>query len=867
MLVRSTKNLILGVILSCLINHTYSQFFPSRLYSTHDGMPSNSIYEIDQDSTGVMWFVSSRGITNYDGQTWKLLEDSLNLFPNSEFSGIEISDDGTVWVAGQNENEFAVFYLKGQIWSSLELPKGIRSYTGFFGFCVISTDYGTTIFISILNKLYEYNEINRIWKEIIIDPNINDILAKESIVFICTEKGLKIYDGNSIKDYDLGWDLPNEDILTMQFDGRELYVLGFDWIMKSIDGRIEFLGENIGIQTKSLYGDFELVVDHRDRIFYSCDTPLMMFDQDDRKGRVLETKDRIRSGKCNNIFLDHENSVWVASHRGLTKFNLLRFSNYNHESGLLDEEVSSIFQLSNGQILIANACAVNILDNSQITKQFSISSGKSSVCRILDIAESSDGDVYLTTFQPGLFKLEREELRRINFPKKFTYCSSIEYWNSEMFISFPSQGVFRLTGNKLKPFSEDYGIRNLAVVGDRLFGLSRYQSRIYSANGSNPLGSSNRKLNNIYDAIEWRNDVVLATEGGLAILLEDSVVKIDFVGNDDFAVYSLMKDDSENLWIGTDDGLRKWDGSTLDKYDQRMGLLGSEVNRNALIQDGQGRIWVGTESGASMYLENEDLSLDITPITRITDIRGVDRTSYDPALRNIIPFKNNSIEIQFLGISYLDEENISYRYKMEGIDDEWSFLEKNSNTSVRYTNLDAREYTFKVQSRIFQGKWGPTVDTSFIIQNPFYKEWWFTALVVVLIISTLYFLYFIRVRFLLRIQKMLRKEVRIRTQEITDLNRSLENKVLERTQELEDRNKRLSSYAYMNAHLLRAPLVRIMSLIEVIKNDQETSVKPEHMNIIDKSVHELDEVIHSINETVAQTDKDIPTKEHDASST
>ncbi len=57
--------------------------------------------------------------------------------------------------------------------------------------------------------------------------------------------------------------------------------------------------------------------------------------------------------------------------------------------------------------------------------------------------------------------------------------------------------------------------------------------------------------------------------------------------------------------------------------------------------------------------------------------------------------------------------------------------------------------------------------------------------------------------------------------EVKLANEELERRVKKRTSELEDRNARLKEYAFINAHLLRAPLCRIKGLTNLIGKNNE----------------------------------------------
>lgn len=89
------------------------------------------------------------------------------------------------------------------------------------------------------------------------------------------------------------------------------------------------------------------------------------------------------------------------------------------------------------------------------------------------------------------------------------------------------------------------------------------------------------------------------------------------------------------------------------------------------------------------------------------------------------------------------------------------------------------------------------------------------------------------------------KRIRDHRREIARINQSLEDRVRERTQILEEKNQQLSEYAFINSHLLRAPLSRILGLVNLLEysENKETQLIS-HLKL---SSEELDEVVKRIN--------------------
>ncbi len=80
-------------------------------------------------------------------------------------------------------------------------------------------------------------------------------------------------------------------------------------------------------------------------------------------------------------------------------------------------------------------------------------------------------------------------------------------------------------------------------------------------------------------------------------------------------------------------------------------------------------------------------------------------------------------------------------------------------------------------------------------------------------------------------------------EELTSMNDGLDLKVKDRTKELEERNYQLTEYAFINSHLLRAPLARILGLTDLIRLESTDPKTKELMDKMFNSCEELDEII------------------------
>ena len=67
-----------------------------------------------------------------------------------------------------------------------------------------------------------------------------------------------------------------------------------------------------------------------------------------------------------------------------------------------------------------------------------------------------------------------------------------------------------------------------------------------------------------------------------------------FISN---SVFAINEDKMGNIWIGTDQGVYRYDGNTFKNFNQKDGLNHIDISRKGILVDKSGTIWVGTHGG------------------------------------------------------------------------------------------------------------------------------------------------------------------------------------------------------------------------------------------------------------------------------
>ncbi len=93
-----------------------------------------------------------------------------------------------------------------------------------------------------------------------------------------------------------------------------------------------------------------------------------------------------------------------------------------------------------------------------------------------------------------------------------------------------------------------------------------------------------------------------------------------------------------------------------------------------------------------------------------------------------------------------------------------------------------------------------------------------------------------------------------KNEEITTINDNLEKIVASRTKELEVKNAQLTEYAYINSHVLRAPVARISGLYNLFKTQTEKIIEePAILDYMENSIQELEEITLQINRAIEES--------------
>jgi signal transduction histidine kinase/streptogramin lyase len=199
-------------------------------------------------------------------------------------------------------------------------------------------------------------------------------------------------------------------------------------------------------------------------------------------------------------------------------------------------------------------------------------------------------------------------------------------------------------------------------------------------------------------------------------------------------IYGLLMDQHQNLWISTNKGISRMETRDPEhprfrNYTTDDGLQSYEFNTNVYFQTPQGEMFFGGVNGFNAFFPDSVEDHRYVPPAVLTgfkkfdvpfnlgrDIAGLDAVTLNPG--------ESVFSFEFATLEFTNPSRNQYAYKMEGFDEEW--INCGTRREARYTNLDPGEYLFRVKGSNSDGVWDSTgTSIRVIIVPPFWRTGWF----------------------------------------------------------------------------------------------------------------------------------------------
>lgn len=197
------------------------------------------------------------------------------------------------------------------------------------------------------------------------------------------------------------------------------------------------------------------------------------------------------------------------------------------------------------------------------------------------------------------------------------------------------------------------------------------------------------------------------------------------------SIYSILVDQKERLWLGSNKGLEVMSLSNFRSDTSRPKVSFRALQplfdlidwRQALTEKQEGeKLRVGAEELPANAIEFDSvISLHNLP--------------FKPSFSH----KINQFTLEWNGIHWSEPRDLQYTYLLEGKDRAWSPLIRENK--ITYRDLRPGEYTFKIRAVASNGRWSDTASYFFSIRPPWWQTVWAYLLYFVCILAGLHVLF------------------------------------------------------------------------------------------------------------------------------
>jgi signal transduction histidine kinase/ligand-binding sensor domain-containing protein len=818
---------------------------PVTTYSVGEGLPSALVYQLAQDADGLIWILNREGIVSFDGVSFRPQGIQEGLL-TSQSGGVTVDDRGRALAAALDGR---IFRNEGGRWQ-LQTPAIDRSFVGQVRSLAQVIRQGRDVFVvSTTAGLWEWDaswrRVDRAEDDLV--RGITSLGRLGGEMFVGTRLGLcrlrEALDCAWAKDPRLHQ--PILAVSSAQVDGRPtLLVLAHRWLGALTDDKLRLFGRPLEVD---LSADLDPRNPYRtDNAAINMDATGTVFFGTMYRGYMLEAgaakprelgpiKRRPGEGGLTSIMADREGAIWIGTLRGLTRLGSRRFLSLDSRSGLIEDEVSAIADLSGGRFLLGHNAGLTFMDENggRIVDSFAVPELTEGLARgipprVLDFAQDANGVVWAAA---GTALLEIGSDRRISVHRFQERVVSVETDLRGRLFVLCARSLFVRRGGRFEALPASFlqapprTSRWLATDGaDRLFVATVSGLFWRDGIGAPELDvgamwhrafSADQRGDNVYAvSAAPGGEVHVGTLGGRYRLIGDALEPVKGTGALSRPVYFLLKDAAGKLWAGTDDGVFVEEPGGFRQLSVRHGLAGRETNRGAGLVDSKGRVWIGTDQGLSIYREDLDVRLSAPPSVEIqgVDIEGERRPARDAIRLSASP---RSVVFRAHTITFSGEEEVICRYRLDGLNEDWQGPAPLTTAGIRYTHLPPGRYRLRIAAAWRDnGPWGEeSVSQEILIPTPWGQRPWVWLLSLLSVLALLVVGHQFRLR-----------RLDLRNAELESFNAQLRDSVAERQRlisELEAKNSELERFTYTVSHDLKAPLVTIRGFASLVAQDAE----------------------------------------------
>lgn len=710
-----------------------------RNYTSTDGLPSSETYCAMQDSKGYMWFGTDRGLVKFNGYSFQSFTSSEGLTDNTVFSLFEDSSQ--------------------RIW--------YHTYSGNIGYMYNDSSYS----YAYSNQM---NTVTQDWYRILPQKNgvwVNYKENRQSMVLYIDQAGNKNFSFNNSDSltkniYILdGYNNYQANLLSGKDQARHIRLLSLPhqkvladfYTTKNIHnahGLIHCLQKN-GVLWLWVNGELRAFKNGICIFRQEKEERVLTIEEDARENiwigyqykgaELFEARQQYQNPKrflntcsVSGITCDNEGGLWFTTLENGIYYLPPSFGfSFDTRHGLPVSKTEQILNIDDHAVMLLS-------DKSVYVKQ----KGNAPVTPVLNnnwkgiqyILHNAPGTVYFSVLKSFPTKADLSlpfKKNNIFMGKKKLYAGKEFIWgihgaslskhnaeNGKEIEQFSFDSIAQLTC-VIESHNEDVLVGTLKGLYLCRQGEKRALKQYHPALG-----------NRISDIRRLDSSHLLICTIGAGLLLFDENNYMQVVqysvkdGLPSRMCNRVLPENDSTVWVATNRGLcciqniKKKSRAGIYTADVHDGIISNEIYDLCIIGN---ELWLATAAGVSV-LSKSFLLNHVSDIPLYIEQVAVNGKIIGKNDNNHFPHHQNNISISFTGINYQYAERLMYKYRLKGIDENWSYTQ---NRNVIFNTLSPGSYIFEFKAIAPNLQESVASATySFTITPAFWQTWWFRLMII-----------------------------------------------------------------------------------------------------------------------------------------
>lgn len=765
-----------------------------RNFFSITGKKNVPVTVIAQDGNGFLWLGTAEGLYRFDGINTQAISKDFPML-RQEITAVFIDEQQNTWVGTRSGSVYS--FVRNKI-DSLRFPENekpdkITSFANLNSTLLIGT-YGSGLYTFGTGVLHHYTAANGLSDNVIYriagnrnntawlgtDAGITELRlqnGKAEFVLVSNKDGLP---DNIVRDIVA---LDDELIVSMQDSG----VCRFNRNTRKFEKDQFFSNWTKGTVINTINcGDKLALATEKNGLFIFSKGGMLVYNYDHY----------LQASVVNQLFIDREKQLWVASRNGISQLSEKRYSFINSAKGLNDDNVLAIAVDNDHGLWLGAGSGISRLVTDDVGHPVISNIRKIDKYTISCAAKAPDGSIWFGTYGNGII------VARPDQPNSMIATGSADMMDKSNISHIFFEGretvyISTLGGGLIKAKLQPEAAKKINI------------EKIYTE--ADGLGSTY-----VYCAItDAKGRLFVGTDGGGLQTMQNGrfVNLIKRSGLESNTVFSICSDKYNNIWATTNaNGIIRYNGKEMTTYGAEKGLRDEqpqqiystdntlfavsskgidkincetgevsyydvfdgdlEPNLNAIFFEND-HLYCGTNNGVLVYRTSQQRSDSIRPSVFIRSLQiNFKSVPLDSAFE--FSHNQNNIQLAFDGIWLKTPGKLNFRYRLHGLEDNWMCSSRGE--TVSYNNLRPGNYTFIVQVKNEEDVWSDPTGYSFIIKKPLWQHWWFWVAVVIIATVTIFSLVRYRLRALQRENTLLERRVKERTAQIEKQSLIIEKK-------------------------------------------------------------------------------------------